>query len=277
MARALRIRLRAVVLFPALLLLGWAMVCFAPWIGPPLPWPPGGIAAAAPLASPLPPQATAPRPQEADSLPDSGSFRRGKVRILGIPVITVASPAVQEAGGPTARQRAQVIEGNLELLYRAQEVCTQGEAPGESLIDLFFWHRGQRACDSNQLGLLGPAPSLQVELETSGNGLPVLQARVPGRDLPLPLLTVTSEDARLHGTTPERLAERWRSLLERRLRFARHLLEPGVLGLRFRILALVELVLLALLAAGLLLWRQSHHRLLRLVETHPLPAVAGSG
>lgn len=44
-----------------------------------------------------------------------------------------------------------------------------------------------------------------------GNGIPPqLAAVVPGRERPLPLLSVTEEDARLHGTTPERLAERWR-------------------------------------------------------------------
>lgn len=126
------------------------------------------------------------------------------MRILGIPVITVASPAVQQAGGPTARQRAEVIEGNLELLDRGQELCSQGEAIGELFLDSFYLRSGERACDTNQLGLLGAAEALQVQ-------------------------TVTSE-AGLHGTTPERLAERWRALLERRLHFARHLLEPGVLG-----------------------------------------------
>ena len=271
MARVLRSRLLAVVVSLALLVGCWALIGLGPpLIGPPLPWLPGSIAAASPLAAPLaslpPPQATAPRPQSADPLPDSGSFRRGKVRILGIPVITVASPAVQEAGGPTAQQRAQVIEGNLDLLYRGQEVCSQGEAIGEQLLDFFYLRSGERACDSNQLGLLGAAEALQVQSVTSEAGLPVLQARVPGRDQPLPLLSVTPEDARLHGTTPERLAERWRALLERRLRFARHLLEPGVLGLRFRVLALVELALLAVLVLALLLWRRTHQHLQALIE-----------
>jgi small-conductance mechanosensitive channel len=247
----------------ALLLALGPLLPLLPWVGAWAGMPP---AAAAVLEPPLAPQAAAPRPQAAEELRDSGSFRRGKVRILGIPVITVASPAVREGGGPTARQRAQVIEGNLELLYRSQEVCTQGEELGEVLLDLFYLRSGQRTCDSNQLGLLGPPASLQLQLEASGNGLPVLQARVPGRDLPLPLLTVTPEDARLHGTTPERLGERWRILLERRLRFARHLLEPGVLGLRFQALAVVELGLVGLLAVGLLLWRHTQHRLRGLVD-----------
>jgi small conductance mechanosensitive channel len=209
---------------------------------------------AAPPSTMAPPQASAPRPQEAQALQDSGSFHRAKVRILGIPVLTVASPVVAGSRGPDARQRARVIEGNLELLYRAQEVCTEAEGLGEFILDQLYLRQGQRACDSNQLGLLGDAGSLRVEVAGDSGGLPVLQARVPGRELPLPLLSVTAEDARLNGTTPQRLAERWRALLEQRLRFARHLLEPGVLGRRFRTMALLELVLGGLLFAGLFLW-----------------------
>jgi small-conductance mechanosensitive channel len=102
----------------------------------------------------------------------------------------------------------------------------------------------------------------------------VLQALVPGRDLPLPLLSVTADDARLNGTTPERLAERWRPLLEQRLRFARHLLETGVLRRRFRTMALLELVLGGLLFAGLGLWSLVKRRLgqLELQEAQALAA-----
>jgi small conductance mechanosensitive channel len=232
-----------------------------------------GVLLAGPLSQPplaaapttmAPPQASAPRPQEAGEVRDSGSFHRAKVRILGIPVLTVASPVVTGSAGPDARQRAQVIEGNLELLYRAQEVCTEAESLGEFILDQFFLRSGKRACDSNQLGLLGDPSGLKVEVATGTGGPLVLQARVPGRDLPLPLLSVTDDDARLNGTTPERLAERWRPLLEQRLRFARHLLESGVLRRRFRTMAVLELVLGGLLFVGLGLWSLVKRRLGRL-------------
>jgi len=237
-----------------------------------------GLVSQAPLvAAPTtmaPPQASAPRPQEAGEVRDSGSFHRAKVRILGIPVLTVASPVVTGSAGPDARQRAQVIEGNLELLYRAQEVCTEAEGLGEFILDQFFLRSGQRACDSNQLGLLGDPGALKVEVAGGSSGPPVLQARVPGRDLPLPLLSVTDDDARLNGTTPERLAERWRPLLEQRLRFARHLLESGVLRRRFRTMTVLELVLGGLLFAGLGLWSLVKRQLgrLELQETQALAA-----
>lgn len=237
-----------------------------------------GLVSQTPLAAApttmAPPQASAPRPQEAGEVRDSGSFHRAKVRILGIPVLTVASPVVTGSAGPDARQRAQVIEGNLELLYRAQEVCTEAESLGEFILDQFFLRSGKRACDSNQLGLLGDPGGLKVEVAAGSGGPPVLQARVPGRDLPLPLLSVTADDARLNGTTPQRLAERWGPLLEQRLRFARHLLESGVLRRRFRTMALLELVLGGLLFAGLGLWSLVKRRLgqLELQEAQALAA-----
>jgi small conductance mechanosensitive channel len=240
------------------------------------------LAAIAAAPAPLP-QASAPRPQAAEAVRDSGNFHRGKVRILGIPVLTVASPVVSGSRGPNASQRARVIEGNLELLYRTQEVCTLAEGIGEQLFEHLLHQRGSHepACDANQLGLLGKPDELSVEIAPGGGEVPVLQARVPGRELPLALLSVTAEDAHLNGTTPQRLAERWRGLLERRLRLARHLLEPAVLGQRFRAIALLELGLLALLGAGLLLWRWVSRRLVLLemapaAESAPAPAGAGS-
>ena len=233
---------------------------------------------AAPTTMP-PPEASAPRPQEAREVRDSGSFHRAKVRILGIPVLTVASPVVTGSAGPDARQRAQVIEGNLDLLYRAQEVCTDAEGLGELILDQFLLRSGKRACDSNQLGLLGDPGALKVEIATGSDGPPVLQALVPGRELPLPLLSVTDDDARLNGTTPQRLAERWRPLLEQRLRFARHLLDSGVLRRRFRNMALLELVLGGLLFAGLGLWSLVKRRLgqLKLREVQALADRSAQG
>lgn len=248
-------------LLPALLAM---LLLLAPLAADPLGR--AAMAATAPIA-PLP-EASAPRPKVASEVPDSGSFHRAKVRILGIPVITVASRVVSDSGGPTARQRAQVIEGNLEQLYRSQQVCTGSESIGERIVEALAPHPNQRelACDSNQLGLLGQPEALTVEVVSDGDGPPVLRARVPGRELPLPLLSVTDDDARLNGTSAERLAQRWQTLLQRRLRLARHLLEPSVLSQRLRTLALLQLALVGLLVGGLLLWRGVRRRLERLEE-----------
>jgi small conductance mechanosensitive channel len=140
-------------------------------------------------------------------------------------------------------------------------VCTEAEGLAEFILDQLYLRSGQRVCDSNQLGLLGNPTDLQVEVAAGSGGPPVLQARVPGRELPLPLLSVTAEDARLNGTTPDQLAQRWQPLLQQRLRFARHLLVPGVLGRRFRTMALLVLGLGGLLFTGLVLWRLVKRRL----------------
>ncbi|MFM7264608.1 MAG: mechanosensitive ion channel family protein [Cyanobium sp.] len=251
----------AVRLLPTLLALLLLLPLLAPTVMP------VAVAVPAPPIGPLP-QANAPRPKAATEVPDSGSFHRAKVRILGIPVLTVASRVVSDSGGPTARQRAQVIEGNLEQLYRSQQVCTSSESIGEWIVEALAPHPRQRelACDTNQLGLLGQPEAVTVEVVNTGDGPPVLLARVPGRELPLPLLSVTDDDARLNGTSPQRLAQRWQALLQRRLRLARHLLEPAVLSKRLRTLALLQLVLLALLVGGLLLWRLVRRHLERLEE-----------
>ncbi len=66
----------------------------------------------------------------------AGSFRLAQVRILSVPMINVASPSVVGPDtGQNAAERTRVIEGNLELLYRPQQPCAQGERIGE-MIDV---------------------------------------------------------------------------------------------------------------------------------------------
>lgn len=78
----------------------------------------------------------------------------------------------------------------------------------------------------------------------------------------MPLLTVTPEDARYHGTSQSELAERWRARLERRLHHARRMFTRDQLMQRWR-LTLLLLVLMVLLAAGLLLLWNHNRRLSR--------------
>lgn len=224
------------------------------------------------LAAPARSAATDSTPSPPSAPPASaGSFRLGKVRILGVPVLTVASPAVAASpGGPDAARRAEVIEGNLERLYRLRAFCSGGEALAETLLELGFLHGHDRACDPLELALMGPPEALMVEVIRPAGEEPRLVARVPGRQEPLPLLTVTDADAHLNGTRPERLAERWRGRLERRLRFARHLMQPGALLQRLQRILLVELLLAATLALCLLLWRRSRRRVARLEQSYGL-------
>jgi small conductance mechanosensitive channel len=204
---------------------------------------------------PLVPGASAPTPSTAPPA-SQGAYRLGKVRILGVPVITVASPVVRNRGvGPDAGTRAEVIEGNLEMLYRARSLCSGGEALAEWLVQIFFSQRGIGACSLTNASLLGSPEALWVVAVPTPGGLHRLEARVPGRSEPLPLLTVTQEDARLNGVENAALTERWRWLLQERLRLARRLMAPEALRQRLLRVALTLIGLGGLLALGLSLWQ----------------------
>jgi len=195
-----------------------------------------------------------------DALPSQvGSFQLAPVRILGIPVINVASPALGLApgGSPDAATRARVIEGNLALLYRPRNLCSPGEWLAETVLAVGLMHGQDNSCGDGGLDLGGPPEALRIEAEPQPGGSVLLQARLPGRERALPMLTVTEEDARLNGTTPEQLAGSWRSLLEWRLRYARRILTPAELWGRWRRVALIELALAGLLVGVLALWRNS--------------------
>ena len=76
--------------------------------------------------------ATAPQapaaPGDQNATVAAGSFELAKVRILGVPALTVASPVVgQQDDAPNAQRRAEVIEGNLRLLYDPQHLCSESE------------------------------------------------------------------------------------------------------------------------------------------------------
>jgi hypothetical protein len=201
----------------------------------------------------------------------AGSFQLGMVRILGIPVLTVATPTVTaDSQGPDATTRAQVIEGNLSLLYQRRQICSSGEALAETFLEQGFLHGRERACDSDNLGLLGDPAALKVEVVRDGDGPDRLVARVPGRSQPLPLLTITDEDVRLNGMGRDQLAERWRNLLERRLRFARQLMRPENLQRRLNLAIKLELGLALGIALVLMLWHRCRRGLLRLEQRWPV-------
>ncbi len=193
----------------------------------------------------------------------AGSFRLGTVRILGVPVLTVASPAVASGAdaGPDASERARVIEGNLALLYEPRNPCTPGERLGEALMDRRSFEAAKAACDPNHLGLQGAPEALRVVLLRQPGGGQQLAALVPGRASPFPLLTVTDQDALFNGLPPDKLAEQWRVLLERRLRNARKVFGENQLNDRLRT-ALVSVAGLALLMALVVgLWHLSQRLL----------------
>jgi len=206
-------------------------------------------------------------PAQTASTP-AGSFETARVSILGVPALVVTAPTLGRSDStPSAAQRAAAIQGNLALLYEPSSVCSTAEAISESVLEaVLAIAPADLTCERRGLNVPGLPTDLQVRLQVGTGGSPVLEALTEGRSAPLPLLTVTPEDARYHGTSQAELAERWRARLERRLRHARRVFTRDQLLLRFRLTALA-LMLLVLLAAGLLLlWfhnRRLSHRLAR--------------
>jgi small conductance mechanosensitive channel len=204
----------------------------------------------------------------------AGSFELAKVRILGVPAITVASPVVgHQDNAPDARRRAAVIEGNLRLLYDPEQLCSESEQIAEWVLIRVLGGSGG-ACEPSPLqGVSGSAPGrLVVERRQLPGGDVVLEAKVPERSEPLPLLTVTRADASLNGTSAWALGERWQQRLQSRLRHARKVMQPADLRRRWQFTLTVQLALALLTASTLWLWRWNRQRCAALIRRrNPTP------
>ena len=210
-----------------------------------LPWLSGGWSPAGgttlmdlvPLGAPKPSAATG---ADANTTFE-GKFELAKVRIQGIPVISVASPVTID-GRPVihASSRASVIEGNLRALYDPNQICSFSERVSEWLLDQVL--RGDsRVCAAFQrYGLERSGAPISLEVVRESNGLYQLAARLPGRVNPFPLLTVTKADAEINGARELALAQVWRLLL------------------------VLELLLAGLTAATVFLWNRMRQRIARL-------------
>ena len=230
----------------------------------------GQVAQASPIQASSHQASGSPVTEAPDTQLAVGNVQLGTVHILGIPVLTVASPAVA-AGGQAlnAEERARVIEGNLSGLYAPQQLCSSGEALAESFLELGFLHGRERACNSEAMGMAGTKGKIVITVRGAAPGPIELVADVTGRQQPWPLLTVTEADALWNGTSQLQLAQRWQRLLERRLRYARYLMEPQQLLSRTHRVAGFEAVLLLLLATCLGLWRRCRRSLQKFNRTQP--------
>jgi len=198
----------------------------------------------------------------------AGSLETARVSILGVPSLVVTAPTVgRSSNTPTAAERAAAIQGNLALLYEPSSLCSPAELITESLLETVLQSSpSDLSCLRAGLHLPGRPADLQVRLQDGSETTPVLEAITPDRKAPLPLLTVTPEDARYHGSSQIELAERWRARLERRLRHARSMYTRDQLLIRWRFTVLALILVLALAAGGLLLWTHNRRLSRRLVH-----------
>lgn len=208
----------------------------------------------------------------------AGSFDVAPVRILNIPALMVASPQMPGDGKGTvvkASQRARLIENTLRLLYAPPTFCRASESLSEDLLEGVFLKGpdSQRVCGGDLWSVLNSPDALVVQRRAMPDGSVVLEAELPGRPVPLPLVTVTAADAALRGRTPERLAISWQEVLQRRLRHARRTMKSDALGLRLRVALLVELGLAVLLLVSIGLWVWARRR----ERTGLDPSVISSG
>lgn len=195
----------------------------------------------------------------------AGSYEVAPVRILGIPAIVVASPQVHNGDGViAANRRARLIEANLRLIYEPQLLCSAAERISERLLKtLVLQGTASEGICSDVPWLVDQHQTGDIHLDTrpGPSGSMVIQAWLPGRPRPMPLLTVTAADAQLHGTSTQRLAERWRKVLEERLQHARHTLKPEQFQQRLRIVLVAELLLLVGTVLCLRHWTRLRRRL----------------
>ena len=213
--------------------------------------------------------AAGPNSSPADATAAVGSYDVAPVRVLGIPALSVAAPVVSRGAGlPEARQRATVIEGNLSQLYQPYVLCSGGEQIAEALLEglVLGGPAEQRLCSGDPWKVLGRPNDLRVVAVTDADGQWQLQARIKGRSSPLTLLTVTEADAQLHGLSRPALAERWRQLLQRRLRHARLTEQASQITLRLQVVLIVELLLAASSTGTVWLWARLRRRFQRRLD-----------
>ena len=194
-----------------------------------------------------------------------GKFELAKVRILGVPAISVASPVpLGERTTIAASTRAKVIEGNLRALYDPNQLCSFSERVSEWMVESLLQAPDRMCSASQRYGLARSGDPLKLVVIRTGTGPYELAALLPGRDQPFPLLTVTRADAEIHGAKELELAQAWRERLQRRLNHARLATSPRQLMRRIRIVIVIQACLALLVVATTVLWNRMRQRITRL-------------
>jgi small conductance mechanosensitive channel len=185
---------------------------------------------------------------------EAGSYELAKVRILGVPALTVASPVLRDGDALGAKRRASVIEGNLRLLYDPNRLCSQSERLSEWMLESLLGQQAKVCTSGPGDGVSLRHDPLTISIQTDAAGNQILEAQLPDRQRQIPLMTVTRADAEINGISSEELARRWTTLLELRINHARRILTPERLLQRWRLTLVVELLLFGVLAGLIWCW-----------------------
>lgn len=198
------------------------------------------------------PAATSPRSRS--EVLEAGSYELAKVRILGVPALTVASPVLRDGDALGAKRRASVIEGNLRLLYDPNRLCSQSERLSEWMLESLLGQQAKVCTSGPGDGETLSHDPLRISIQIDAASNQILEAQLPDRQRQIPLMTVTRADAEINGVSSEELARRWKTLLERRINHARRILTPERLLQRWRLTLVVELLLFGVLAGLIWCW-----------------------
>ena len=193
-------------------------------------------------------------PRSRSGVLEAGSYELAKVRILGVPALTVASPVLRDGDALGAKRRASVIEGNLRLLYDPNRLCSQSERLSEWMLESLLGQQAKVCTSGPGDGVTLSHDPLRISIQTDAAGNQILEAQLPDRQRQIPLMTVTRADAEINGVSSEELARRWKTLLERRINHARRILTPERLLQRWRLTLVVELLLFGVLAGLIWCW-----------------------
>lgn len=193
-----------------------------------------------------------------------GKFELAKVRVLGVPAISIASPVpLGDTIKIDASTRARVIEGNLKALYDPNQLCTFSERLSEWILDSLLAAESNVCASGQRYGLNRTGQPVRIVVLREANGAYELAARLPGREQPFPLLTITEADADINGSQQLALAQVWRQRLESRVNYARRLYAPELRIKRLQLILIIELVLVLLFLATALVWNRCRVRTLR--------------
>ena len=157
-------------------LLLWALLL--PWLSG--DWSPAGGTTLMDLVSLGGPKPSPVADTNADSTFE-GKFELAKVRVLGVPAISIASPVPLGATRKIdASTRARVIEGNLKALYDPNQLCTFSERLSEWILDSLVATESNVCTAGQRYGLERSGAPISLEVVRESNGLYQLAARLPG-------------------------------------------------------------------------------------------------
>jgi moderate conductance mechanosensitive channel len=176
------------------------------------------------------PSASASPGQLAPGVRIDGAFRTAPIWLDGVPLFRIATPVTVAPNQTSVEARVQLVESAL-----AQLVATKSSDPNS--------------------GTIYDPGTLKVDVHPEGT-LAVLEATDKKHPTPLPILTVTNDDARYQRMPENALSQQWQTTLQTALVQALDKRQPGTLQRNLQLLWKVGLVFVAITAVLVIVIRR---------------------